>query len=34
VEVLLQALYDNWDDSGFEGMERAEKLRWYRYADG
>jgi putative RecB family exonuclease len=31
-EVLLQALYDNWDDSGFEGMPREEKLRWYAWA--
>jgi RecB family exonuclease len=32
IEVLLQALYDNWDDAGFAGMERDEKLRWYRWA--
>jgi putative RecB family exonuclease len=32
VDVLLQALYDHWDDTGFEGMDRDEKLRWYRYA--
>ena len=32
VEVLLQALYDHWDDEGFEGMEREEKLKWYRHA--
>jgi DNA helicase-2/ATP-dependent DNA helicase PcrA len=32
VEVLLQGLYDGWDDSGFEGMERDEKLRWYAHA--
>jgi putative RecB family exonuclease len=32
VEVLQQALYDGWDDSGFAGMERAEKLEWYRHA--
>jgi RecB family exonuclease len=29
---LLQALYDSWDDAGFEGMPREEKLRWYRHA--
>jgi RecB family exonuclease len=32
VDVLLQALYDCWDDTGFEGMEREEKLAWYRHA--
>jgi putative RecB family exonuclease len=32
VEALLKALYDGWDDSGFEGMARDEKLRWYRWA--
>ena len=32
VEVLLQALYDHWDDEGFAGMARDEKLRWYRHA--
>lgn len=32
VEVLLHALYDSWDDDGFAGMERVEKLRWYRHA--
>jgi hypothetical protein len=32
VEVLLQALYDRWDDSGFAGMPREEKLTWYRHA--
>ncbi len=32
VEALLQALYDRWDDSGFEGMARDKKLKWYRYA--
>lgn len=32
VEVLLQGLYDGWDDTGFEGMERSEKLRWYAHA--
>jgi RecB family exonuclease len=32
VEVLLQALYEGWDDSGFAGMAREEKLRWYAYA--
>ncbi|HVM19885.1 MAG TPA: PD-(D/E)XK nuclease family protein [Egibacteraceae bacterium] len=32
VQVLLDALYEHWDDSGFEGMEREEKVRWYRHA--
>lgn len=32
VEDLLQSLYDNWDDTGFEGMPREEKLKWYRHA--
>jgi RecB family exonuclease len=32
VDVLLQALYDGWDDTGFEGMPREEKIRWYRHA--
>jgi putative RecB family exonuclease len=32
VEVLLQGLYDRWDDTGFEGMSRDEKLVWYRHA--
>jgi putative RecB family exonuclease len=32
VEVLLQGLYDGWDDSGFADMEREEKLRWYTHA--
>jgi len=32
VDVLLQALYDHWDDSGFAGMGRDEKLQWYRHA--
>ena len=32
VEVLLQALYDNWDDDGFEQMPRDEKVKWYRHA--
>lgn len=32
VEVLLQGLYDGWDDTGFEGMARDEKLRWYAHA--
>jgi putative RecB family exonuclease len=31
-DVLLRALYENWDDEGFAGMERDEKLRWYRHA--
>ena len=32
VETLLSALYDHWEDSGFAGMERDEKVRWYRHA--
>jgi len=32
VEDLLQALYDSWEDEGFEGMPREEKLEWYRHA--
>ncbi|MGH8909225.1 MAG: RecB family exonuclease [Egibacteraceae bacterium] len=32
VDALLQALYDHWDDAGFESMARDEKLKWYRYA--
>lgn len=32
VEVLYQALYDAWDDTGFADMDRDEKLRWYRHA--
>lgn len=32
VEVLWQALYDHWDDTGFEGMAREEKLKWYTHA--
>lgn len=32
VEVLLQGLYDGWDDSGFDGMPREEKLEWYAHA--
>ncbi|MPZ73663.1 MAG: hypothetical protein GEU74_10605 [Nitriliruptorales bacterium] len=32
VDVLLQALFDRWDDDGFAGMDRDEKVRWYRHA--
>ena len=32
VQFLLDALYDAWDNEGFEGMERDEKIRWYRHA--
>lgn len=32
VETLWQALYDHWDDTGFEGMAREEKLKWYQHA--
>src|SRR5687768_12789392 len=29
---LLDALYELWDDEGFVGMERDDKVRWYRHA--
>ena len=32
LQVLLDALYANWDDEGFGGMDRDEKVRWYRHA--
>lgn len=32
VEVLLQGLYDGWDDSGFGDMPRERKLEWYAHA--
>lgn len=32
LEELWQALYDGWDDTGFEGMARDEKVKWYRHA--
>jgi RecB family exonuclease len=32
VEVLLQGLFDGWDDSGFADMDRTEKLQWYAHA--
>lgn len=32
VSSLLQALYDHWDDEGFAGMDRDEKITWYRHA--
>jgi RecB family exonuclease len=32
VEVLLKALYDGWDDTGFAGMDREDKIAWYRHA--
>ena len=32
VDVLHRALYDHWDDTGFAGMTRDEKLVWYRHA--
>lgn len=32
VETLLSALYDHWEDEGFAGMDRDEKVRWYRHA--
>lgn len=31
-EELAEALYDRWDDTGFADMPRADKIRWYRYA--
>lgn len=32
VEVMYRALYERWDDTGFDGMSRDEKLVWYRHA--
>ena len=32
VEELLKSLYENWDDTGFAGMAREEKIGWYRTA--
>lgn len=32
LDELLQGLYDSWDDTGFAGMDREEKLQWYRHA--
>ena len=32
VQVLLDALYEHWDDEGFAGMQRDDKIRWYRHA--
>lgn len=32
VDVLMRALYECWDDSGFAGMPREDKLRWYAHA--
>ena len=32
VQTLLDALYENWEDDGFAGMDRDEKVRWYRHA--
>jgi putative RecB family exonuclease len=29
---LLSFLYEEWEGSGFEGMDRDEQLRWYRHA--
>jgi RecB family exonuclease len=31
-EELLAMLYDAWDSSGFEGLDRDEQLRHYRHA--
>jgi RecB family exonuclease len=32
VQVLLDALYERWEDDGFADMEREDKIRWYRHA--
>lgn len=32
VEVMYRTLYERWDDTGFAGMDRDEKLKWYRHA--
>jgi putative RecB family exonuclease len=32
VDMLYRALYDHWEDEGFEGMSRDEKLEWYTHA--
>ena len=32
VEVLLDGLYEHWDDSGFATMPREQKVAWYRHA--
>jgi len=32
VDELLRSLYDHWDDAGFRGMPRDEKVAWYRHA--
>ena len=32
VEMLLGALYERWDDTGFVEMDRADKIAWYRHA--
>lgn len=32
LQTLHQALYDNWDDEGFAGMTREQKLEWYTHA--
>lgn len=32
VSELMDGLYHGWDDAGFAGMDREEKIRWYRHA--
>lgn len=32
VDELLGFLYESWDRTGFEGMQRDEELAWYRHA--
>jgi putative RecB family exonuclease len=32
VDVLMEGLYDGWDDAGFVDTPRDEKIRWYRRA--
>jgi putative RecB family exonuclease len=32
VEVLFDALYHGWDDTGFAELDREEKLKWYGHA--
>lgn len=32
LDDLLQALYDNWDTTGFADLDRDEQLRWYTHA--
>ena len=32
VEAMYDALYEAWDDEGFDGMDREKKLEWYQHA--